>query len=156
MSKELIIGLTESGRDSLLRTAQAVPEDKLNWKPLDNGRTVLDLLGDAAQMPLFAIQLMEQKESFQFDRERFQQATQARATWTRDEAIEHLNRNTKQMIAAIGALTDEELNTPIHLPMGGGMTLPLSGWLMMAYRTFTSRFAQINYIQTLYGDFESH
>ncbi|MDF2441320.1 MAG: hypothetical protein JWN98_2304, partial [Abditibacteriota bacterium] len=155
MSKELIIGLTESGRDSLLRTAQAVPEDKLNWKPLDNGRTVLDLLGDAAQMPLFAIQLMEQKESFQFDRERFQQATQARATWTRDEAIEHLNRNTKQMIAAIGALTDEELNTPIHLPMGGGMTLPLSGWLMMAYRTFTSRFAQINYIQTLYGDFES-
>jgi hypothetical protein len=156
MSKELIIGLTESGRDSLLRTAQAVPEDKLNWKPLDNGRTILDLLGDAAQMPLFAIQLMEQKESFQFDRERFQQATQARATWTRDEAIEHLNRNTKQMIAAIGALTDEELNTPIHLPMGGGMTLPLSGWLMMAYRTFTSRFAQINYIQTLYGDFESH
>jgi len=26
----------------------------------------------------------------------------------------------------------------------------------MTYRTFISRMAQINYIQTLYGDFESH
>lgn len=156
MNKDMIISMIENGRDGLLRTAQAVPDDKLNWKPLDNGRTVLDLLGDAAQTPLFVIGLIEQKANFQINREMFQQAAQARAGWTREDTIEHLNRNTEQMIAAIRALPDEELSEPIHLPMGGGMTMPLAGWIMMAYRTFTSRFAQINYIQTLYGDFESH
>lgn len=156
MIKDLLVTMIENGRDGLLRTTQAVPDDKLNWKPLDNGRTVLDLLGDAAQTPLFVLQMIEQKEKFQLNRELFQQAAQARANWTREETVEHLNRNTEQMIAAIRALPDEELNQPIHLPMGGGMTMPLAGWIMMSYRSFTSRFAQINYIQTLYGDFESH
>lgn len=44
MSKNVIIAMIEAGRMELERTARAVPEDKLNWKPLDNGRPVLELL----------------------------------------------------------------------------------------------------------------
>lgn len=155
MSKELIIGSIESGREQVLRTAQAVPDDKLNWKPLDNGRTVLDLLGDAAQTPQIVTRMLTEP-GFTPSREVFGQMAQERANWTRDEAVEHLKSNTDQAIAAIRSLSEEKLAEPLHLPMGGGLTLPLGGWIMMIYRTFVSRMAQINYIQTLYGDFESH
>lgn len=155
MSKELIISLIESGRDQLLRTAAAVPDDKLNWKPLDNGRTVLDLLGDAAQTPQMMTRMLTEP-GFAPSRELFGQMAQERASWTRDESVEHLKANTDAAIAAIGNLSEEELAKPLTLQMGGGMTMPIGGWIMMIYRTFVSRMAQINYIQTLYGDFESH
>ena len=86
----------------------------------------------------------------------FQQMKQERANWTREETLQHLHSNTEQVIAAIRAISDEQLEAPLHLPMGGGMTMPMGAWTLMVYRTFTSRMAQINYIQTLYGDFESH
>jgi hypothetical protein len=155
MSKELIITLIENGLRDLERTAQTVPEDKWNWKPLDNGRSVLDLLGEAAQTPLLVVRLLEAPETFN-PYEIFPQLTQERQGWTREETLERLRANTRTALEAIRALPDGELEKPLHLPMGGGMTLPLGAWVLMAYRTFVSRFAQINYIQTLYGDFEFH
>ena len=156
MSKTIIATMIENGRDGLIRTALAVPDDKLNWKPLDNGRSVLDLLGDAAQTPAFVAKMLQSPQEFKPSREAFQQMAQERANWTRDECIQHLRANTDAVLAALADLSEEQLEAPLHLPMGGGMTMPLGGWILMVYRTFTSRFAQINYIQTLYGDFESH
>ena len=155
MDKETIMRMIGAGRDQVLRTAQAVPDDKMNWKPLDNGRSVLDLLGDAAQAPIFATRMLTDPD-FRPSREAFMQMAQERANWTREEAVEHLNRNTDAVIEAIGNTSEEKLAELLHLPMAGGLTLPLSAWIMMTYRAFIARMAQINYIQTLYGDFESH
>jgi len=157
MIQELIIGMTTGARDGLIRTAQAVPEDKLNWHPLDKGRTVLDLLGDAAQAPQMVNQLLESGvENFRYGPELFAQMKEERSAWTRDECLEHIRRNTEKMFSLIEPLSDEELGRPVTLPFGGGMTLPLAGWIMMAHRSFTNRFSQINYIQTLYGDSDNH
>lgn len=155
MNKENMIRMIGAGRDQVLRTAQAVPYDKLNWKPLDNGRTVLDLLGDAAQTPRFATQMLTNPD-FKPSREAFMQMAQERASWTREETVAHLNQNTDAVMEAIRNTSEEELDKIVTLPMGGGMTLPMSAWVMMTYRTFIARMAQINYIQTLYGDFESY
>ncbi len=156
MSKDLIIGLIESGRDAVLRTALAVPDDKLNWKPLDNGRTVLDLLGDAAQTPQMVAELLQNPTGFVFSREKFQQMAQEVAGLSRDEIVGKLKSSTETAIALIRSRSEAELATEITLPMSGGMTRSLGEWAMMINRTFVSRMAQINYIQTLYGDFESH
>jgi hypothetical protein len=154
MSKSLVITMTETGRMELERTVKAVPEDRLNWKPLDNGRTVLDALGDAAQAPTMCTAML--RGTFQYGAELFQQLAQERAAWTRDDALKYLESSTQQMLEEVQKLSDEKLDEPLTLPMGGGMTLPVGAWLMMAYRSFISRTAQINYIQTLYGDFDRH
>lgn len=60
------------------------------------------------------------------------------------------------MIGEIENLPAEKFEESLTLPFGGGMTKPLGAWLLMAYRSFMSRTAQINYIQTLYGDFDRH
>ncbi|HEX8834629.1 MAG TPA: DinB family protein [Abditibacteriaceae bacterium] len=156
MTQDLIIALLESGRDGLTRTAQAVPEDKLTWKPLDNGRTVLDVLGEAAQTSKMVTQMVLSNGEEMPSREAFQQMRAERADWDREKCLQELQTNSNALIEAIGTKTEEQLAKPIYSPMGGGMTQPLAFWSMMAYRTFMSRTAQINYIQTLYGDFESH
>jgi len=154
MSKNVIITMIEGGRAGLERTVAAVPEGKLTWKPLDNGRPVLDLLGDAAQAPAMCLAMLN--GSSEYSPEFFKRMVQERASWSREQALQHLKTNTEQLIKAIQALPEEKLDEPVTLPMGGGMTLPRGAWLLMAYRSAMSRTAQINYIQTLYGDFDSH
>lgn len=156
MSNEIIAKMIELGRDELVRTARAVPDDKLEWKPLDNGRTVLDLIAEAAQTPVLVTRLLESNGEEQPSYEKYQALQFEAADWTRDECLEKLRSNTDAVIAAIRAAPAEKLEEPLHLEIGGGMTLPLGVWILMTYRTFMSRTAQINYIQTLYGDFETH
>ncbi len=154
MSKNVIITMIESGRSGLESTAQAVPEGKLSWKPLDHGRTVLDLLGDAAQSPAMCTSMLN--GTGEYGPEFFKRQAEERSKWSREEALQHLKTNTEQLIQAINALPEEKLDEPLTMPMGGGMTLPTGAWLLMAYRSSMARTAQINYIQTLYGDFDSH
>lgn len=156
MSKELIITMIQGAMMQLQSTALAVPEDKLNWKPLDNGRTVLDLLGDAAQTPIMVVELLKSPDNFN-PYELFPKLTAEREGWTREQCLEKLQSNTAAAIEAIRATPDADLEKSITLPFGTrSVTLPLGAWMMIANRTFVSRFAQINYIQTLYGDFEGH
>lgn len=156
MTKKLMTMMISDARDSLARTAQAVPDDKLNWRPLDAGRTVLDLLGDAAQAPEMMSRMLESKGAETPSYEMFQEMKAEREGWTRDDALSHLQQNCDRLLPLIEALSDEELAREITLPLGGGTTMPLAGWIMLSYRSITNRYAQINYIQTLYGDNEPH
>jgi hypothetical protein len=153
MSKNVIVSMIEVGRVELERAALAVHEDKLSWKPLDNGRTVLDALGSAAQAPLLCAAILRGERP---SPAMFPQMEAERASWTRDDALRHLEGNTEALLEALQKVDDAKLDEPLFLPMGGGKTLPLGAWALMAYRSFAARTAQINYIQTLYGDFELH
>ena len=156
MSKEMIISLIESGGAQLVRTVEATPDDKMEWQPMDNGRTALDLLGDAAQTAAMTQKMVATRGEFKPSREEFGKLKAERAGWTRAEALQQLQDSTAQLLETLREASEEDLAEPLHLSIGGGMTMPLGGWAMMAYRTFVSRMAQINYIQTLYGDFDSH
>ena len=156
MTKELIISLLQTGEQGLTRTFDAVPDDKLDWKPLDQGRCALDAYGEAAQTCNLAAQIAQSKGDFKPSREMFAKLAAERANWNKADATNAMNAASTALHAALENLSDEDLSAPTHMPIGGGMTMPLGAWIMMAYRSFISRFAQINYIQTLYGDTESH
>ena len=154
MNKQIIIAAIESGYLELETTVRAVPADKAEWEPLGMGRSVLELLSDAAQTPALCRGVLE--GTLEFGPEVFQKLAFERAEWTWDEAMYRLRENTRLLIETIEKMPDELLDEPAPLPMGGGMTMPLGAWILMAYRSFMTRTGQINYIQTLYGDFETH
>ena len=156
MTKDLILSLTQSGEQSLTRTFNAVPDDKLKWAPLDKGRTALDAFSDAAQTCQMVTKLIESKGEMKPSPQMFAQMKAERANWSKADAIAAMNTNSATLYTAIGTLSEDDLAQPVTMPMGGGTTMPMGAWIMMAYRAFISRFAQINYIQTLYGDTESH
>lgn len=156
MNSQFLTATIRNAHDGLVRTVQAVPDDKMNWKPLDNGRPVLDLLGDVAQVTGMIAELARTRGEVKPSYEKFAALKTERADWTREVAMTALEENAQKLYAAIGELSEAELAQDVTMEIGGGMTMPLAAWIMMANRTFISRFAQINYIQTLYGDFDSH
>ncbi len=156
MNKQMMLGLITNGKDGLIGTFSAVPDDKLGWKPLDNGRAALDLFCEAAQTTKMIADMAQSRGENKPTRETFGQMKIEREGWTKQTALDAMDTNFTALAAAIESLSDEELGAPITIQIGGGMTLPLAAWIMMAYRTYISRFAQINYIQTLYGDMDSH
>ena len=156
MTKDLILNLLQSGQQDLIRTFNAVPDDKLNWAPLDKGRTAFDAFSEVAQTCQMIAALAESRGETKPSPQMFAQMKAERANWTKDDALAAMNTNAAALYTALGTLSDDDLAQPVTMPMGGGMTMTLGAWIMMAYRSFISRFAQINYIQTLYGDTESH
>lgn len=156
MTKDLILNLLHEGKNGLVRTFDAVPDDKIAWKPLEQGRAALDLFGETTQICGATARLVASRGEEKIDASVFAQMRTERADWTREDAKAQLETYFSQLVSAVESLSDEEMEQLVTLPMGGGMTLTLGTWSMMAYRTFISRFAQINYIQTLYGDFDSH
>ena len=128
----------------------------MTWKPLDKGCMVLDLPGAAAQAAGIHAEMAQTRGEVKPSYETFQQRKAERQNWTREDAMRMFEENTQKLFAAIGELSDEDLKIVVTADVGGGITLPLGGWMLRSYRTFISRFAQINYIQTLYGDFDRH
>jgi len=159
MTKELILMLCEAGKNELERTFAAVPDDKLSWKPAEGARSALDAFSQAAQGVQMTAGMagagQKGMEGVNI-REMLSQMAQERAGWSRGDALTHMETAWSALKAAIEPLTDEQLAMPITMPMGGGTTAPLAFWVMMTYRNLVSRFAQINYIQTLYGDTDPH
>lgn len=159
MTKELILMLCESGKNELERTFAAVPDDKLSWTPAEGARTALDAFSQAAQSLDMTVGLISSRgqglENMDM-RAMMGQMAAERAKWTRQDALTHMETGWSKFKAAVEPLTDDDLNTPITMPFGGGTTAPMAFWILTAYRNLVSRFAQINYIQTLYGDSSPH
>lgn len=156
MNKKTLTILLSDAKSELVRTAVAVPDDKLQWQPLDKGRTVLDMLGEVAQTAAYAATLAHSRGEEKMTREIFGKWKEERADWTREIALEKLESATQELLAEIESLSEDELAKDVTMTMHSEVTMPLAAWIMLAYRTFVSRFAQINYIQTLYGDFGFH
>lgn len=158
MSKEIIFPLLKQGKSDILSVFNAVPDDKLDWKPFDNGRTVLDLFGEAAQTPALLTAFAKGKGEVALDYELAGKYVNRdeRGGWSKEDALAAFEANHAAMLELIESFSEEDLSTQITVEMGGGSTNPLSVWILMVYRTYVSRFAQINYVQTLYGDFKYH
>jgi hypothetical protein len=156
MNKELILTMLQFGHDGILNTFNAVPDDKLSWKPLDSGRPIVDLFSEVAQTCGMVAEVARTRGESKPSYERFKEMAVERREWDKSRALAALEANFAALKSAVEGLSEEELATAVTMPIGGGRTLPLAGWVMMAYRSMISRFAQINYIQTLYGDFDMH
>jgi hypothetical protein len=157
MSKDILLALIGQGKHQVVSTFSAVPDDKLTWKPLDNGRSALDLFCEVAGTFKMASEFVASRGEDKPSYEKFKQMKIESAEWGREEALAAMETNYAAFVAQFETVDDELLASPITVPVGGGgMTEPFGVWAMMTYRTCVSRFAQINYIQTLYGDMESH
>ncbi|RYG75297.1 DinB family protein [bacterium] len=156
MTKEFILALIGQSRAQLISTFLAVPDDKLSWKPLENGRCALELFSEAAVAFVGATQFVVSKGEDKPFLGEFKALAAESKSWTKEEALAAMETNFAEFIAAVNEVSEEDLQKPITMPFGPGMTAPMGVWAMIPHRACVSRFAQINYIQTLYGDFEGH
>jgi hypothetical protein len=155
--QDFIIETTRKACEGLIRCARALPADKLDWKPGPDARSALDQLQECAQSPTWYTAILEARSCPPFDAETLGQYRAARVTWdTIEKCEEIMNANNEALFDVIRDFPDEELETRIMLPFGGGMEVSMADMTLTQYWNATYHLGQISYIQTLLGDRQMH
>lgn len=155
--QDQIIRSTQMALDDFFRTANAVPNERIEWKPLEEGRTVLDLCQECAQAPLWFSSILETRSCPPFDETKWQQALKERRGWKSIAECERVGKqNSEQLFSIIHDYPDEDLDVMVHLSFGEGIVRSIADIMGFHYWNLVYHTGQINYIQTLYGDKEMH
>lgn len=135
----------------LIHSAKRTPEDKLNWRPFENGRSVIEQLQECAQCPEFYIGYLNPELGYTYPEAETLRAE--RKNWTTLEECERIGMENSQKIAeVIRAMPDERLDERHKMPWGEEMRLVEIAEMHAWNNTY--HLGQINYIQTLLGDME--
>ena len=146
----------EQAKARLLRTFEFVPEDKLRWSPSSSARTALQIvahcgLGNRAFAAIIRGEEMPLSGTPQ------EAAVQIRASdvnpATREEAVAMVEDSVAEVLEALDGVTDEMLDTTPTSPFG---PLPFAYWMGLSSNHTGFHTAQIEYLQTIWGDLESH
>lgn len=155
--QDYMIDTTKAAAGEAFRYARAVPADKLDWKPLDAGRSVLDQCRELAMCPTWCEDLISGKPEPEWNEETFAAIKKEQEQWTTVDACEaECNRRLESLFAAFRALPDERLKETKWLPYGGGRDFTMPEMMDYPRWNFTYHVGQIGYIQTLLGDREMH
>ncbi|MBS1705171.1 MAG: DinB family protein [Armatimonadetes bacterium] len=144
-------------RDRILALLDATPDEKLRWRPSDHARSILEIAAHAADalshivsqmqgMPFAVPTSREADASFRARDEKLESKEQVRAEW---------ERNSASYVAFLDSLSDSDLDRLAPLPFGLGEA-PLRFYIRAGANHTLGHIAQIEYIQTLYGDHDWH
>ncbi len=138
--------------EALLSQAKRVPADKLDWKPLEAGRSVLDQLQECAVIAGFYKSLLATYLMPEFGPEFMADYNKARAELDTMAKVESMLReNTATAVAAIRrAVPDDVIEN--EMPFFGPE--PWKVYSVMNAHAWNMHYhtGQICYVQTLLGD----
>ena len=151
-TKQIIREVTESSMKHLFAAARRTHEDKLNWSPMDLGRTVIDQLAECALMPDFPAHILTHRAMPDLSPQRMVEFRAKKAELTTIDACEEVCRaKTEAFLAVVDAFPDADWMHEVVMPWGEE---PWSFLGVARLPSWNSDYhcGQINYIQTLYGD----
>lgn len=131
------------------------PDDKINWSPGSCARTPLQQVVHGA-MGISVIQDMIDGKPFPYA-----DIVEADTAWraaekeftTREQVLGLLEQNSGDYLAWLDTLTSEQLASTLQLPFG---SFPMAAAITFAADHLRNHAAQIDYIQTIYGDRDWH
>ena len=138
--------MLREGADSLWRTIKATPADKLDWKPAPEARTVRELMGEIVMTTGFSADFIRTQSMPDME--------SGDKTEKNLEEIEAQHRaDLERLIGAIKEFPTDKLHEKVELPWA------TQTWLSIIYYPYWNlmyHYGQIGYIQTMYGDKETH
>ncbi len=146
--------LIEKAANDLIGLAKGTPEDKAQWQPTPEARTVINQLVECC--------LANQKWATTLQTRVHAGlpegiADNAYTTWTTVETvIPHLTESSQLLANAIRNLSDTELPLMIPFPWKLEAGRTVAECCFHPYWNMVYHHGQIAYIQTMYGDQEEH
>jgi hypothetical protein len=145
------------GMEHFLKDLSFVPDDKLNWTPTPTAKSALRI---AAHTALYAGRFARMIKNGKLPgsdnlAERMTQRNAEEAAITSRTEVESIFRKgTDEVIAALDSLTPEAIGATLE--SGFGWSMPLTLLMNMPGLHAWSHAAQIDYLQTCWGDQEVH
>ena len=152
-----MIDVTKAAADELFRYFNVVPEDKVQWKPLDTGRSVFEIAQEIALCPRWCkdVITMEGMPEWSEESQAKVKAEQDALT-TVAECEAECNRRLEELFEFFRAMPDEDLAKTKWLPYNGGREHTMPEMMDYPRWNFNYHLGQVAYIQKLYGDHEMH
>jgi hypothetical protein len=154
--QQYIVDTTKKAAAEFFRNAHAVPAEKIDWSPLDAGRSVLDLCREIGMTPVWALSILG-TEAMEWNEETAAKTKAAQDAWLTVADCEAIwNERFVALEAAYLNVPDERLSETKWLPYDGGRDFSFIE--MMDYPRWNLNYhaGQICYIQILLGDKEMH
>jgi len=119
-----------------------VPEDKLNWKPAPEAKSILEIINHATDtVAIFTASTTGKPK------------TEIQPATNRQEATALVTQVVQAHQSALSSLTPSELDQQVTTPVG---EMPRAIAAGLPVIELLNHHGQITYIQTLLGDSESH
>jgi len=151
--QDAIIENTKAAAEQAFKYAKKVPADKLDWKPLGEGRSVLDICREMACCAEWSERILRNEPFPEFTPE-IQEAIakQNESMKTAEDCEAECNRRLDTYLKAVAEFPDDKLGDTFTLPFDGGQTITMKQNMDYPRWNFEYHQGQIAYIQTLYGD----
>ena len=145
--------------EEAFRYAKAVPEEKLDWRPMDAGQSVLSMAKELAKCPDWATDLVAGGEMDWSPEAQARNQAEMDGWKTIADCEQACKEKLGRLFSVLKDVPDSRLGETKELPFGpGGSMKPFTVAEMADYPrwNFTYHLGQIGYIQTLYGDKAMH
>jgi len=139
--------------EEVFRYAAAVPEDKLDWIPLEGARSVIDMCREIAKCPDWAYSVVT-GEAEPPDEGRVKQKAEMAAWKTVEDCRTVCYEKLQRYTDMIREIPDEQLCKTKWLPFNGGREHTYLEMLDYPRWNFNYHLGQIAYVQKMYGDNE--
>ena len=149
--------VTKASALEAFRYAKAVPKDKVDWKPLDEGRSVLEQCREMAMCPDWANSLLGGIPEAADQEADMAKQQEVMSSWSSVEECEaQCLEKLDKLFATFDTITDEQLKDTKWLPYDGGRDFTFAEMMDYPRWNFNYHLGQVSYIQCLYGDKEMH
>lgn len=144
------------GMERFLKTLSFVPDDKLTWSPSPTAKTPLRIAAHTALMAGNFAQLIRHGKFPAMDMAQLFAALNAaeEAITTREAVIELFQKNTEDVLAALDAATPEQIASTVETPFGFSASMAM--FMSAPGIHAQTHAAQIDYLQTCWGDQDPH
>jgi hypothetical protein len=143
-------------KERMAHALSTTPDDKINWSPSSTARTPLQLVAHGA-MGTTGIQNMLAGKRFPYaglaELDTALRTAEKEYT-TRAQVLGLLEQTSAEYLAWLDTVTPEQFAATLQLPFGPSVPMAV-GITFPAYH-LTGHIAQLDYIQTIYGDHDWH
>lgn len=154
---------TRTAFEEAFKTARHVRPDKLEWVPMEEARTVLDIVQELATSAAWTEEMVSKSgedfaaelkdPNYSTNRQKKKEALRAQLP-TVEDCYRLGKKNLDRFSEFLDTFPDELIGQSKWLPFEGGKKYPIMELLSYAHWNFQYHHGQMAYIETLYGDKE--
>ena len=141
--RDLVKELTLNTAQRLCNDASYIPSEKLDWSPMDYGKSVNSILSECVSLNLMTAAAIKRESPKDIKTEMNFQALK-----------DHVISTAMEVCKAVDTLSDDDLDGEVPMPWGAIM--PAAAAIFIPHSHMAYHDGQINYIQLLLGDTKFH
>ena len=142
-------------KDRVAHALATTPDDKINWSPSATARTPVQIVAHAA-FGTSGIHGMFEGKAFPFSGPQEMDSasrTMEKEYTSREQASAYLDKTSNDYLAWLDGLSAEQIASNWDSPFG---TFPMAAAITFPADHLRGHGAQLEYIQTIYGDHDWH